>query len=301
MKDLKGKSVFLTGAASGIGRSFANALAKEGMKLFISDINMDGLDKVKNELIQMGAIVHSMKCDVSKLNDIEEGASEFFSKSWDLDLLINNAGIGRDDNLSNIDLGNWENVLNTNLWSVIYTLKVFLPHMIDRKSGHIVNVASMAGLFGSNEPLSYITTKFAIVGLSEGLFSRLKPYGINVSVITPGLINTGIYQTGLEHLKYNPQMVKDHGKEKIDEIYSLLLNNLMKMAMSPDVAVRKYLRQIKKDQLYIFDNQGAKDILALKGNNLKEYEDFLLNFQKERDKEMNKVFLKYGIDIESYR
>ncbi|GAH35323.1 unnamed protein product, partial [marine sediment metagenome] len=236
MQEFENKNCYITGAASGIGRSFALALAKKGMNLFISDVNIEGLEQVKKEIEQTGRIVHTMKCDVSKLSDIENTAKSFYSKLGDVDLLINNAGIGRGVNLANMNLENWTKVLEVNLWSVIYSLKVFLPRMLELKSGHIVNIASGAGLFGSAEPLSYITSKFAVVGLSEGLFARLKPFGINVSVVAPAFIRTNIFHKGLESFEYNPQMLKDFGKEKLDEAYSSMMDNLMDTAMSPDVA-----------------------------------------------------------------
>jgi short-subunit dehydrogenase len=300
VKEFKNKNCFITGAASGIGRSFALKLATEGMKLFISDVNTEGLEQVKKEIEQIGAVVHSMKCDVSKLSDIENVAEVFYSKLGDVDLLINNAGIGRAVNLTNINLKDWKLVVDINYWSVIYSLKVFLPRMLERKSGHIVNVASGAGLFGSTEPLSYISSKFAVVGLSEGLFSRLKPFGINVSVITPALIRTGIFHSGLKSMEYNPKMLEDFGKEKLDEVFGSLMDNLMDTAMSPDFAVRKYVRQIKKDQLYIFDSQGTKDIIALKGKSMKEYEEFLLNYQEMQAQNSREHFKKFGINIEDY-
>ena len=300
MKDFKNKNCFITGAASVIGRSFALKLAKEGMKLFISDVDTEGLEQVKKEIEEIGAIVHSMKCDISKLSDIENAAKSFYSKLGDVDLLINNAGIGLADTLADMNMEIWKRVIDVNLWSVIYSLKVFLPRMLERKSGHIVNVASGAGLFGSSEPLSYITTKFAVVGISEGLFSRLKPLGINVSVITPALIRTNIFHSGLKNIEYNPKLLKDFGKEKLDEVYNSLMDELMKAAMSPDVAVRKYIRQIKKNQLYIFDSQGTKDIIALKGKNMKDYEEFLLNYQNMQAIGTREHFKKYGINFDDY-
>ncbi len=300
MKDLKGKTCFLTGAASGIGRSFAIALAKEGMKLFITDINTEGLEQVRREIEQNGAIVHSMKCDVSKLSNFEAATEEFYSKLGEVDLLINNAGIGLGDDLSNVDLEVWRSVFNVNLWSIIYSLKVFLPRMLKRKLGHIVNVASAAGIFGSSEPLPYITSKFAVVGLSEAIYSRLKPHGINVSVITPTLIKTEIFHSGFKNIKYNPVMLKRHGKEKLDQVFGVMLDNLINSAMAPDIAVKRYIRQIKKDNLYIFDSQGPKDILALKGRDLKEYENFLLDFQKTHNKDLIENLKKHGIDVEDF-
>jgi len=300
MKDLMGKTCFLTGAANGIGRSFAKALAKEGMKLFITDIDTEGLERVKNEIEQTGKIVHSMKCDVSKLSDFEEASKEFYSKLGDVDLLINNAGIGLADNLADMDLEIWKSVIDVNLWSIILSLKVFLPRMLERKSGHIVNVASAAGLFGSSEPLPYITSKFAVVGLSEGLFSRLNMSGINVSVIAPNYIRTNIFEEGLKNMKYDPKMLKDFGKEKLDEVYNTWIDNVINSAMSPDVAVRKYIRQIKKDLLYIFDSKAIKDIMALKGKDLQNYEKLLLDYGEMQAKNMREYFHQHGINIEDY-
>lgn len=300
MKDLMGKTCFLTGAANGIGRSFAKALAKEGMKLFITDIDTEGLERVKNEIEQTGTTVHSMKCDVSKLSDFEEASKEFYSKLGDVDLLINNAGIGLADNLADMDLEIWKSVIDVNLWSIILSLKVFLPRMLERKSGHIVNVASAAGLFGSSEPLPYITSKFAVVGLSEGLFSRLNMFGINVSVIAPNYIRTNIFEVGLKNMKYDPKMLKDFGKEKLDEVYNTWIDNVINSAMSPDVAVRKYIRQIKKDLLYIFDSKAIKDIMALKGKDLQNYEKLLLDYGEMQAKNMREYFHQHGINIEDY-
>ena len=101
-------------------------------------------------------------------------------------------------------------------------------------------------------------------------------------------------------MEYDPKMLKDIGKEKLDEIYGSAMTNLMNSAMSPDVAVRKYIRQIKKDQLYIFDSQQIKHIVALKGKNMKEYEEFLLNYQEMQANSMKEHFQQYGINIEDY-
>jgi short-subunit dehydrogenase len=300
MKEFNGTICFLTGAASGIGKAFAIALAKKGMNLFISDINIEGLEQVKNEVEKLGINVHSMKCDVSKFGEIEKAKNEFYSKFGELDLLINNAGIARSDYLDNIDLELWKNVIETNLWSVIYALKVFLPHMIERKVGHIVNMASGAGIFGSSEPLPYITSKFGVVGISEGLFSLLKPYGINVSVIVPAWVRTNIFENSLRNIDYNPKMLKDHGKEKLDEAFKAFGEQVMNAAMKADFAVRKYIRQIKKNQLYIFDADSTKEILALKGRDLMEYEKSIVEYQETQNQNSREHFLKYGIDLDDY-
>ena len=298
MKELNNKNCLITGAASGIGRSFALALAKEGMNLYITDINMEGLAKVKNEVEELGAKVYSDRCDVSKFEDFEAIAKNFYSKLGDVDLLINNAGIAIAGGLKNLEIEDWKKVLDVNLWSIIYSQKIFIPRMLERGSGHIVNVASGSGLFGSTEPLPYITSKFAVVGLSEALFSRLKNFGIDVSVIVPTIINTAIWNTSI--IKISPKLLIDFGQEKIDKVYDELREGLSKLGMSADRAVRKYIRGIKKHQLYIFDNKSLLDILSLKGRDLQEYEKFLVEYQSTNAKSMIEIFHKHGINIEDY-
>jgi len=300
MKELKGKNCLITGAASGIGRSFTIALAKEGMNLFITDINLEGLEKVKNEVVELGATVYADKCDVSKLEDFKVISENFYSKLGDLDLLINNAGIAIGGGIENLEIEDWKKVLDVNLWSIIYSLKVFVPRMIDKGSGHIVNVSSGSGLFANVfEPLPYITSKFAVVGLSEALFSRLKTYGINVSVICPTVIKTNIWKAA--EIKKPPKLLEDFGKEKIERIYQELTDAIGNTGMSPDRAVKKYIRGIKKNQLYVFDNASLKEILSTKGTDLQQFEKFLVEYRETSTKNMQDFFHKHGINIEDYR
>lgn len=147
MKELKNKNCLITGASSGIGRSFALALAKEGINLFITDINVEGLEKVKTEIEELGATVYSDRCDVSKFEDFKKIAKNFYSQLGDVDLLINNAGIAIAGGIESLEIEDWKKVLDVNLMSIIYSLKVFVPRMVERGSGHIVNVSSGSGLF----------------------------------------------------------------------------------------------------------------------------------------------------------
>jgi NAD(P)-dependent dehydrogenase (short-subunit alcohol dehydrogenase family) len=300
MKELNNKNCLITGAASGIGRSFALALAKEGMNLYITDINVEGLEKVKNEIEELGAKVYSDRCDVSKFEDFKTISKDFYSKLGDLDLLINNAGIAIGGGIENLEIEDWERVLGVNLWSIIYSLKVFVPRMIEKGSGHIVNVSSGSGLFANVfEPLPYITSKFAVVGLSEALFSRLKTYGINVSVICPTVIKTNIWNAA--EIKLPPKLLEDYGKEKIENLYRKLTKGISNSGMSADRAVKKYISGIKKNQLYIFDNGSLLEILSLKGRDLHEFEKFLVGYRETSTKNMLDFFHKHGINIEDYR
>ncbi|MFX1358160.1 MAG: SDR family NAD(P)-dependent oxidoreductase [Promethearchaeota archaeon] len=298
MKDLENKNCFITGAASGIGRSFALNLANEGMNLYISDINIENLEKVIQEVEGLGVKVYASKCDVSKFEDFQATAKDFYSKLGELDLLINNAGIAIGGDLLEISLEDWRKVLDVNLWSIIFSLNVFLARMMERKSGHIVNVASGAGLFGSSEPLPYITSKFAVIGLSEALFGQLNSFGINVSVIVPTYIRTNIFSTA--QIKYSRKLEEAIGKEKLEQIYKELLKDMTSKAIPPDRAVKKYIKGIKNNQLYIYDSKGVLTLLGMKGNQ-QHYEKFLIDYNQNAINVTKKHFLKYGINLDDFK
>ncbi len=300
MEDFKDKNCFITGAASGIGRSFALALAKQGMNLFITDINMEGLEKVKLDIEKKGVKVFAGKCDVSKYEDFEKSAKDFYNKLGDVDLLINNAGIAMGGDMLDIDLEVWKKVIDTNLWSVIHSMKAFLPRMVKRGSGHIVNVASGAGVLGSAEPLPYIASKFGVVGLSETFFARLKNLGINVSVIVPAWIKTNILVIDTDKIEYPPKLLKDFGKKKLDEVYRSVMDVIANGAISPDDAVEKYLEGIQKNQLYVFDSPNYYDLLAMKGKDPQQYENLLVEGITNRGKVFREHFHKHGINVEDY-
>ncbi len=299
MKNLNNKNCFITGAANGIGKSFALALAREGMNLFITDIDLESLERVKNEIEDLGATVYSGLCDVTRMDHFKSISNEFFSKLGHIDLLLNNAGIAIGGSILDITLDDWKQVLDVNLWSVIHSLEVFLPKMLERRSGHIVNVASGAGIVGSTEPLPYVTSKFAVVGLSETLFGQLNSYGIKVSVIVPTYIRTTIFDKA--KIKYSKELINDVGQEKLNEISRDLLKDMQSKAMLPDRAVKKYIKGIKEDQLYIYDTKAMLGILTLKGTNPHQYETFLKENSKNSEKTTRAHYLKYGIDIEKYR
>jgi short-subunit dehydrogenase len=298
MTELKNNNCLITGSASGIGRAFAIGLAKEGMNLFITDINLDNLTKVKREIEEMGVKVYADKCDVSKFSDFEKMAETFYDKLGDLDLLINNAGISILGSLIDLELEDWKKVLDVNLWSVIYSLKVFLPRMLEKRSGHIVNIASGSGIFGSSDPLPYITSKFGMVGLSEALYGRLKNQGIKVSVVTPSYIRTNIFYKSKSC--YPPKLIEDIGEEKIEEVHSAIMEEISSKAKLPERAVKKYITGIKKEQLYVYDLGGILGVMAQKGTDPQKFEDFLVTYFENFFNVSRKHFSAHGINIDDY-
>jgi len=191
--EIQGKIAVVTGAASGIGRSMALALAREGADLVLVDLNRDGLAEVRNEIEAMGRRGLAIPADVSKLKDLQNLYEQSISEMGTVDILVNNAGVHMTGPVDKMTIDDWKWIVDINLWGVINGIHVFLPHMLNRGSGHIVNTASSAGLAGSlDRSIPYTMTKFAVVGISEGLAVYLRDKGIGVTMICPGMVSTNI-------------------------------------------------------------------------------------------------------------
>jgi NADP-dependent 3-hydroxy acid dehydrogenase YdfG len=193
VRDLKGKNVVVTGAASGIGKATAEALAKKGARLYLCDLDEAGLTAAAAPLGSAVALVR--RVDVSKRAEMEAFAKEVETAVGAVDVLVNNAGVGLAGNMLETSLEDWEWVLSVNVWGVIHGCHFFLPKMVQARRGHVVNVASALGLFAAPDVIGYSTSKFAVVGLSESLRAEVHPHGIGVSTICPGVIDTNIVKT----------------------------------------------------------------------------------------------------------
>jgi len=267
-KELKGKNCLLTGAASGIGRALAFRLAKEKVNLFLVDLDMEKLEQVKQELEPMGIKVFTGRCDVSSLEDLEKLAEEVYSQLGDLDILINNAGIAAGGFVENIGLDDWKRVLDINLWSIIYSINVFLPHMLERGEGYIVNTGSGAGIVGLPNHIPYVTSKFAVVGISEALYAELSGKGIDISVICPTIIKTNIIDRSpiAAPPEYLEKIESEQEKqEKLEEFRKVFWEIYTRKATNVDQAANSYVKGLKKRKLYIFDKSLVPFVQFIKG------------------------------------
>ena len=192
MKDLTDKWVLITGAASGIGRCMALEFAGQGSNVIIADINDEGMKKVAEEVESKGVKAVTIRADMSKPEEVEALAHRAVEEAGRVDVLVNNAGIAFVSEMVNVTIEEWERIMAVNLRGPILLVHHLLPHMIERGSGHIVNVASMAGLIGIPGLGPYTVTKFGMVGFSEALRIELRPSGIGVTAVCPGLVDTPI-------------------------------------------------------------------------------------------------------------
>jgi len=192
MKDLAGKTAFITGAASGIGLGVATRLAQAGVKVMMCDIERQALDKAVAELKRTNADVDAVVADVSLKTELEAAAEATLARYGEVHIVHNNAGVAGGGGYGAWTDAGWSWTIGVNLMAVVWGAEIFGP-LIERhgQGGHIVNTASIAGLV-SGSGNAYNVTKYGVVALSEGLRVELAPRGIGVSVLCPGFIRTQI-------------------------------------------------------------------------------------------------------------
>ena len=186
--DINGKIALVTGAAGGIGLAIAQALASEGARVILADIDQEELDRAATVIPGAETIV----MDVTNRDHWKRAVERFRA----VDILINNAGIGPDGlMLADMDADSFDRIIRINLTGVFNGVSAFAGVMRDRGSGHIVNTASMAGLTASPRLGGYTAAKFGVVGMSEVLRAEMLPHGVGVSVLCPGYVPTRLAET----------------------------------------------------------------------------------------------------------
>lgn len=195
MKELKNKVAVVTGAGNGIGRSIALALGKAGVHVVVADLQEHAAKKVASELTSLGVQAQGVFCDVSREQDVASLADASYAKFGRVDILCNNAGVSWRPfrSVADATLDDWRFIYGVNLWGVLHGLDAFLPRM-RKQSGekHIVNTASLGGLFPMSGHAPYSSSKAAVVSLSEAMAIELAQYGFGVTILVPGRIPTDL-------------------------------------------------------------------------------------------------------------
>lgn len=201
--ELAGKVAVVTGAARGIGREIALCLAEAGADLMLADMNEAELPAVVEEVRKLGRRAHALRVDVRNKQELNALLAATLRELGACHVLVNNAGVFHAGRAIDCPDEQWTRVLETNLWGVIHGSRIFGQHFVQRGAGHIVNMASGAGLMGAPGMTSYSTAKFGVVGFSEVLRWELAAQGVGVTHVCPGIVRTGIAKAegaGLTHV-----------------------------------------------------------------------------------------------------
>jgi NAD(P)-dependent dehydrogenase (short-subunit alcohol dehydrogenase family) len=255
MKDLAGRTAFITGGANGIGLGLARALLEEGCKIVIADIREDSIEQALKILDNRE--VAGVKLDVASREGFAAAADEAEARMGPITLLFNNAGINLFRSIDESSYQDWDWVLGVNLNGVINGVQTFVGRMKERGlGGHIVNTASMASFLAGGVPGIYNCSKFAVRGLSESLRHSLHPHGIGVSVLCPGLVRSEIYRSD----EIRPSALVEGG-HPTDPAFVERLAQVHQVGMDPLEVAEKVVAAIKANRFYIFPHPEFKDEL----------------------------------------
>jgi len=263
MKDVSGKVAVVTGAASGIGRGMCEAFVEAGMRVVLSDVEQEALERTAETLRSAGADVHAVVTDVAQPKQVESLAQQTLTKYGAVHVVCNNAGVVTETVPGwSGTLDDWNWILGVNLMGVIYGVRTFLPILIDRgEGGHIVNTASLAGLVtGGNIP--YAVTKFGVVALSEGVYLELKQGGHkpSISVLCPGWVNTNI----LDCARNRPPELADTGKPMtgpVADAFREWVTERLRHGLDPRRVGDQVLAAIRDDRFYILTHPDWNHVI----------------------------------------
>jgi len=186
----KERVVLVTGSAQGIGREIALAFAKEGADVVISDVDLEKAKKTSSEIEGLGRKSLALVMDVSSFSKVEEAVNLILDKFTKVDILVNNAGITKDNLLLRMSDAEWDAVINVNLKGAFNCTKAVSRPMLKKRSGKIINIASIIGIIGNPGQINYAASKAGIIALTKTTAKELASRNINVNAIAPGFIQT---------------------------------------------------------------------------------------------------------------
>ncbi|MBQ8356175.1 MAG: SDR family oxidoreductase [Clostridia bacterium] len=187
----KGKVAMITGASVGIGRATALCFAERGAHLVLLDLNGEGLEKVRAETAAYGADVQIYACDVSDEAQVIRSVAEALAHFGRIDILVNNAGVWRGAKLfGEFTSAEWQRFLNINVMGTVHCTNAALPGMVARGWGRIINVGSVAGVYGNRKMVPYSASKGAVIAMTKALAKEVADKGVTVNCVSPGTVNS---------------------------------------------------------------------------------------------------------------
>ncbi|MEH7237806.1 SDR family NAD(P)-dependent oxidoreductase [Bacillus sp. JJ1562] len=214
--DLTNKIVLITGGGNGLGKCTANTLSESGATVIVADINAENANKVRDEIQEKGRVAEALQVDVTQESDITRMVDFAIDRFGRVDILVNCAGVSNNKPFIENSLEDWNRIFDINVKGVFLGIREVLPHMIGQKFGKIVNFSSMVGkeAFGNNVP--YSASKFAVMGITQGVAKEVAKHNINVNAVCPGIVMTDLMDREIVN------MAKLQGVEKEDVIEKFL-------------------------------------------------------------------------------
>ena len=231
MYNLKNKCAIITGSSRGIGKEIAINLAKNGCNIYLISRSIDDLEVVKNEISSNYNVkVNAISLDISNFEDVNKTFESIISKEGSIDILINNAGITRDNLIMRMSSEDWKKVIDINLNGYFNCSKSIIKQMIKQKNGKIINISSIIGQKGNAGQSNYAASKAGIIGLTKSLAKEVGSRNINVNAIAPGYIETDMTDSLNDQSKQdflNSIPLKRFGKtEEVANLVCFLCSNL---------------------------------------------------------------------------
>jgi len=246
MSIFKDKVAIVTGAASGIGKGLCEELAGRGAKVVATDINEEMLQSTVASIKGVSHPVLAEKQDVTDYEAFKKLVEDTVAREGRLDYIFNNAGIAIVGEVRDATIDHWRKVLDVNLNGVVYGSVLAYQQMVKQGSGHIVNLASVEGLMPFPTTVSYVTSKFGVMGLSEGMWVEGKDLGVKVSVVCPGFVSTPIFDAS-DTVGFEKQTWREEA-----------LTPWERFAISPEGCARVILKGVEKNKPIITVTVMAK-------------------------------------------
>lgn len=264
MENGSGKVAVITGGGSGLGRELALACARRGMHLVLGDVDEAGLAATTQLVAETAPSSHcfTRRVDVSRLDEVEALAAFALDKCGQVDVLFNNAGVGVGGPIWENTAADWQWVLGVNLYGVAWGIKTFVPLMLKRGGGHIVNIASAAGWMNAPGSGIYNVSKCAVVAMSETLANDLKDAGsqIGVSVVSPAFFPTGIAHSGRNRPAALAETAPDSEQRRLRESQVQYAVEHGKIS-AHDIA-ESILSAVESRQFYVFPHKKIKNLVS---------------------------------------
>lgn len=250
----RNRVVVITGGSRGLGLVLAREFAREGARLVICARDQSELDRARQELEERGATVLAVPCDVTVRSEVEELVRATLERFGEIDVLVNNAGVIEVGPVEVMTLEDYEQAMKTHFWGPLYTVLAVLPEMRRRQHGRIVNIASIGGKISVPHLLPYSASKFALVGLSEGLRAELARDNIVVTTVCPGLMRTG-----------SPRNAQFKGKHKAEYAWFSISDALPLTSIKAERAARQIIESARRGDAEIVLSIQAKAAVLFHG------------------------------------